>query len=212
MTVAQRDEIARNMQQKTTEELLAILVGNDQEQWSDAAFDAIRQTLRGRGVEAISRTLSERPCLGEEPTSDQLIMEPVPRYKGVRGWLLLFCISLTVFNPLSIIASLGAASTSDMFHDFRLAFMADEILSFIFAGLFIYVGACLWRVRSGAVKKAKVFLWCVVALNAILVVLTLMVSLPSHDDRAKAIASAIAALAWLAYLDSSKRVKATYDL
>jgi hypothetical protein len=117
-----------------------------------------------------------------------------------------------VFNPLSIIASLGAASTSDMFHDFRLAFMADETLSFIFAGLFIYVGACLWRVRLGAVKKAKVFLWCVVALNAILVALTLMVSLPSYDDRAKAIASAIAALAWLAYLDSSKRVKATYDL
>jgi hypothetical protein len=212
MTVAQSDEIARNMQQKTTEELLAILVNNDQEQWSDAAFDAIRQTLRGRGVEAISRTLSERPCFGGKPTTDQIIMEPVPRYKGVRGWLLLFCISLTVFNPLSIIASLGAVSTSDMFHDFRLAFMADEILSFIFAGLFIYVGTCLWRVRPGAVKKAKVFLWCVVALNAILVLLTLMASLPSHDDRAKAIASAIAALAWLAYLDSSKRVKATYDL
>jgi hypothetical protein len=33
---------------------------------------------------------------------------------------------------------------------------------------------------------------------AILVLLTLMASLPSHD-RAKAIASAIAALAWLAY-------------
>lgn len=89
MTVAQRDEIARNMHQKTTEELLAILVDNDQGQWSDAAFDAIRQTLRARGVEAISRNLSERPCLGEKRTTDQLIMEPVPRYKGVRGWLLL---------------------------------------------------------------------------------------------------------------------------
>jgi hypothetical protein len=81
MTVAQRDEIARSMQQKTTEELLAILADNDQRQWSDAAFDAIRQTLRGRGVEAICRTLSERPCLEEEPTTDQLIMEPVP---GIR--------------------------------------------------------------------------------------------------------------------------------
>jgi hypothetical protein len=78
------------MQQKTTEELLAILVNNDQEQWSDAAFDAIRQTLRGPGVEAISRIISEQPCFGGEPTTDQVIMEPVPRYKGVRGWLLLF--------------------------------------------------------------------------------------------------------------------------
>jgi bacteriorhodopsin len=90
--------------------------------------------------------------------------------------------------------------------------MADEILSFIFAGLFIYVGACLWRVRPRAVKKAKAFLWYVVALNAILVLLTLMASFPFHDDRAKAMASAIAALSWLAYLDSSKRVKATYEL
>jgi hypothetical protein len=117
-----------------------------------------------------------------------------------------------VFNTLSIIASLGAASTSDIFHDFRPGFVIDEILSFIFAGLFIYVGVCLWRVRRGAVKKAKVFLWCVVALNVILVLLTLVASLPSPDDRAKGIASAISALVWLAYLGSSKRVKATYDL
>ena len=39
-----------------------------------------------------------------------------------------------------------------------------------------------------------------------------MASLPSPDDRAKGIASAVSALVWLAYLDSSKRVKATYDL
>jgi hypothetical protein len=35
MTVAQRDEIARKLQQKTTEELLAILVDNDQGQWQE---------------------------------------------------------------------------------------------------------------------------------------------------------------------------------
>jgi hypothetical protein len=45
------DQIGRNMQQKTTEELLAIWSDNDREQWSDAAFDVIRETLTERGVE-----------------------------------------------------------------------------------------------------------------------------------------------------------------
>ena len=138
MPVVGAGQIIQNMQQKTTEELLAIWESNDRNQWSDAAFDAISRTLSARGV---------------PPPPQRVIMPPLapvidPRYKGVRGWLLLFCISLTIFNPLSIIASLGAASTSDMFHDFRPAFMIGEILSFIFAGLFIYVGVCLWQVSQ----------------------------------------------------------------
>jgi hypothetical protein len=197
MTIARSDEIARNMRQKTTVELLDIWTNNDRGQWSDIAFDAISVPLAERGVDI--------PLQG-------VFVPPPPRYKGVRGWLLLLCISLTVFNPLSIVASLGAVSTSDMFHDFWPAFMTYEILSFIFAGFFIYVGACLWRVRPGAVKKAKVFLWCVVALNAILVLWTRMAGLPSHDERGRAIGGIFGALVWIAYLESSKRVAATYDL
>jgi hypothetical protein len=48
MAVAQRDEIARNMQRKTTEELLDILVCNDRGQWSDMAFDVVRDVLKER--------------------------------------------------------------------------------------------------------------------------------------------------------------------
>jgi hypothetical protein len=195
MTVAQYDQIAQNMQQKTTEELLEIWGSNDRGQWSDSAFNAISQTLSERGVSI-------------PPQGD--FAPPPPRYKGVRGWLLLFCIGLTVLSPLAIIASLGAVSTSDMFHDFRPAFMIDELLSFIFAGLFIYVGICLWRVRPRAMKKAKMFLWCVIALDVIVALLTYMAGL--KPSAAKCVGGVIAALAWLAYLESSKRVKATYDL
>jgi hypothetical protein len=50
MTVTLSDQIAQGIQQKTTEELLAIWVNNDRNQWSGVAFDAISQTLSERGV------------------------------------------------------------------------------------------------------------------------------------------------------------------
>lgn len=42
------DQIARNMREKATDELVEILLRYDRGQWSDAAFDAARKTLGDR--------------------------------------------------------------------------------------------------------------------------------------------------------------------
>jgi hypothetical protein len=205
MAVTLGDQIAQNIQQKTTEELLAIWVRNDRRQWSDAAFDGISQTLSERGVIVPPQEVF-MPAL---PVIDQ-------RYKGVRGWLLFFCINLTVLTPLGIMGEYGAAG---MDIESIRGISIDGLISLAFAGFSIYVGVCLWRVRPGAVKKAKVFLWCIVALNAIVALLTFMAGLKLsangtmiHETLIKFVAGAITVLVWLAYLDSSKRVKATYGL
>lgn len=201
MTVAQPDQIARNMQEKTTEELLDIWTCNDRGQWSDSAFNATSQALSERGI-------SIPPQTSEAALS-------LERYKGVKGWLLFFCVSLTVLTPLRIMRDYGADGT-DIWSIRGIT--TDGLFSLALACFSICVGVCLWRVRPGAVKKAKVFLWCVIALDVIVALLTYMAGLgPSTNGKLtiesiiKCVAIAIGTLAWLGYLYSSKRVKATYE-
>jgi hypothetical protein len=203
--VAQRDQIAQSVQQKTTEELLAIWDSNDRNQWSDTTFEVIKQTLSEREVVIPPQVASEnQPCVAD--TS-------LERYRGVKGWLLFLCIGLTVLTPLRIIGEYGAAGM-DIESIRGISF--DGLFNLAFAGFSIYVGVCLWRVWLGAVKKAKVFLWCVVALNAIIALLAFKASLqPSADVTIvrtflKCVASAIIAAVWISYLHTSKRVKGTY--
>jgi hypothetical protein len=190
------DQIVETMQNKTTEELLEIWTTNDRGQWSDAAFDAVLQTLSERNVII-------------PPQNAAITSSPIPgRYKGVRGWLRFFCITLTIILPLSIIAPLGKITTSDIWHDFRPGFVIAEVLLLILAGFPIYVGVCLWRVRPGAVRKVKIFLWCLFVINTAIIILA-FASGPV-DDGAKLLASGGYSLVWLAYLSRSKRVEATY--
>ncbi len=44
------DQIKQNMEQRTTEDLLAIWIQNNRKRWSDEAFEAIIQVLTERGV------------------------------------------------------------------------------------------------------------------------------------------------------------------
>jgi hypothetical protein len=192
------EQIVETMHKKTTEELLEIWAANDRAQWSDTALEAARQTLSERNIIIPPQNA---------PVTSSPILE---QYKGVRGWLLFFCINLTVLSPLSIIAPLGKATTSDMWHDFRPGFVIAEVLSFILAGSSIYVGVCLWRVRPGAVKRTSIFLWCMLLLNAVIALLAFTGGSLSGNDGVVYIASVIPPAVWLAYLSSSKRVKATY--
>jgi hypothetical protein len=196
------DQIVENMRQKPTEELLAIWARNDREQWSDAAFEAIFKTLSERGVNVPPQGAFE---------------QPPPRYKGVSGWLLLFSLSLVVFNPLSVIDHFGAAYGSakrmfDLLQYLPVVVTFEVILNIAFAAFSIYAGICLWRVAPGAVKKAKMFLWCSLAWLALLAVL-LMTSWPASAKEFIGVARGVVyCLIWLAYLDGSKRVKATYEM
>jgi hypothetical protein len=60
------------------------------------------------------------------------------------------------------------------------------------------------------VRKARIFLWCVFVINVVIALLAFASG--SLDDGAKILASVGYPLVWLAYLSSSKRVKATFDL
>lgn len=146
-----------------------------------------------------------------------------PRYRGVGGWLLLFCLSLTVFSPLITLGSLAASYNKCIhsFHRFPGLLVVTVIDTLLIVGLMtfsIYAGVGLWRIRPGAVRTAKRFLLCVLGYLPIAAVLPFMAGLPPAATGAIIIhvideaMSGVAFFAiWYSYLNKSERVKATYQ-
>jgi hypothetical protein len=139
----------------------------------------------------------------------------------VQGWLLFFCISLTILSPLLTLANVfigyGAASlVAARFPGFMIATIIDSVLVLVIMALGIFAGVYLWGVKPGAVQIAKAYL-IVLAVYAVLEVPLFLAALPSSATDRFTERSTIAVLRtlfyvglWYSYLSKSKRVKATY--
>jgi small basic protein len=146
-----------------------------------------------------------------------------PKYKEVGGWLLFFCLTLTVFSPLiTIISLLSAYSGSDRVVDRYPGLMViTDIDTFLSLGLMafsVYAGVGLWRVTLGAVRTAKRYLLCLLAYAVVATILPFIAGLPSKVNEAMvefvfigSFRTAVYVAIWYAYLNKSARVKATFE-
>jgi len=145
-----------------------------------------------------------------------------PEYQGVGGWLLFFCISLTVLGPLLTVASLitGFGISAEAFREFPgllVMLIIDTVLSLGIAGFGLYAGLQLWRVRPGAVLTAKKYLYCALGYHILGIGLPWIAGLSPEDTKAMivdgirdTVRGLIYFAIWFSYLNQSKRVKATY--
>ena len=146
-----------------------------------------------------------------------------PRYRGVAGWLLFFCISLTILNPLATIFRLvisfhGDTAVFGRYPGLLLLTVADYVMTVVVMGLSIRAGISLWRVAPGAVRIATTYLYIGAAYTVVEPFTPLLAGLPSAVN-GEIVTSAITSvsrgilyyLIWLNYLRRSKRVKATYS-
>jgi hypothetical protein len=146
-----------------------------------------------------------------------------PQHYGVKGWLLLFCLSLTVFSPLLTLYNLSIAyeETSALFNRYpgmQTIFYTDLILSIALTAFSIYAGTALWNIKPGAVKIAKSYLLTLFAYTIIASVLPFQAGLPDSANDiimqeviVGAIRSVFYVVVWYWFLNVSVRVKATYD-
>lgn len=149
--------------------------------------------------------------------------EQLQKYKGVKGWLLVLCLALTVFSPLVSIINLssGYYMTSDFFPAFpgvEKIFYLDSLLSLIMIILGVRAGLALWTVKPGAVKTAKTYFLILLAYSVVAAALPFMAGLPSEVNYAMLpemvvglLQSLIFFRIWFSYLNRSKRVRATYS-
>src|SRR5262245_9871208 len=119
------------------------------------------------------------------PTMDEPRDGPI----GVGGWLLFFCLSLTVFSPLMTIVNLywTYQELSSLFWQFpRLCIVTilDFILSLGIMCFSISTGVTLWQRKPYAVRTAKRYLVTVLLYTIIASILPFMVGLPSQVNMA----------------------------
>ena len=199
-------------QQQFTLNNLACVKGMDDWKSLGALFrerptsDFVRQTI---GLEAWEREQVQSASLQTQ-------------YQGVGGWLLLFCVGLTILSPLLNLAAIG--QTMDAVRLVGTSFPNFATVAYIEIALIlgmivfsIYTGVALWAIRPKAVTTAKIYLCCVVVVAFFDLLLVSSLDLPgaaSSEARGAAISgivrSIIYAGIWMAYLNNSKRVEATY--
>jgi len=136
---------------------------------------------------------------------------------GVRGWLALFILGLTIAEPARMIIRID-----NLFQKSGLtrgtALEAAITLLLICFG--IYAGVRLWKIKPKAVRLAKWYLVALVIYSVLVLLANLgAISPPTKgqidtQEIGKEIGTAIGwmvfAIVWYSYLGNSKRVAATY--
>lgn len=144
------------------------------------------------------------------------------RYKGVKGWLLLLCLSLTILDPLAILFNIfyftDAAKPYFEGHPelFKMILITGicRIALMVFS---IYAGLALWKVLPGAVTAATRYFRAVFFYSVFVLFLPILVGVSQETYRemtatnfANSVVTVCYVGTWYLYLKRSKRVKATY--
>jgi hypothetical protein len=128
----------------------------------------------------------------------------------VRGWLLLLCVLLLVWQPISL--SLTIAGRLDSLSLRGLCFAAILAARFLAAALGIAAGLSLMQRRPGAVSLARASLIVSAAIDVLIYATPWYPNnRPPGDAPLILIGTLMYYALWLGYLSRSKRVASTFD-
>lgn len=166
--------------------------------------EAAREALAAETCKRQIEIEPQKPPAGPESESHE-------KYRGVGGWLALFVFALIVGGPIMTIINVAGE-----FEEFGVVFItvADAVISAALAGLGIYAGISLLRLKPNAVRIAKRYL---IAYGIYTMVLLIMVVIaasgdaqPSVETAGPVIRSFGFVIIWYQYLEKSKRIAITF--
>lgn len=148
-------------------------------------------------------------------------MNDEARYRGIRGWLLLLCINLTILDPAAIVLGVfGALPLADFekHPEMQRFMLISGGFRLGLAAFSVYAGTALWRIQQDAPRTARRYLQAAAIYSAFALLLPGMVGLPAElyaEMVGASLVSSMATLcyvaAWYVYLGRSKRVRATFQ-
>jgi hypothetical protein len=120
-----------------------------------------------------------------------------PEITGVRGWLLLFCIMVTIYAPARTAAEV-------IFGPWGYS----SVIVLCLAALAFFTGISLWQVNSRALLLTKVLLIVLFCLGTLGLVVDVVNG--TRLDRGSDLEFMTEAAIWYWYFKKSKRVRATF--
>lgn len=157
-------------------------------------------------------------------TPDGSLQTDMSRRKGVRGWLLVFCLMLTLVGPLisSWVMAEKYQSLAPFFAGSRsleAAVFISIVIEACSVAFGVYAGIGLWSIRPGAVDTAKKALLLGLAANVVTTALLIATGPASaaegrllHQLTINIIPDLIFFTVCFAYLNKSTRVQLTYQV
>jgi hypothetical protein len=145
------------------------------------------------------------------------------KYRSVGGWLLLFCLILTVFSPLGnmiiYVATFDKVTCYfEQFPGLKTPFIIETTLTIGLMAFSVFAGICLWQIRPNAVSIAKAYLAVFLGVAILEIFLPLTGGLPPEvwgpvvkEGFRQAAGQYMFYWIWSSYLNKSKRVAATYS-
>lgn len=138
---------------------------------------------------------------------------------GVKGWLLLLCVVLTIITPGYVFLILFSEWRDSVAFFDSIPLVRDVVLieTFSYSGIALfsmYAGWALWTRKKGAVRTAKMYLvaQCIVGISTMVILAGMINDRETTNGFAKAALNGIWHLVvWYWYLSKSKRVAATYS-
>lgn len=164
------------------------------------------------------------PAVHTNPWPTQAVPAPVEGPKGVGGWLVFFCVSLTILSPLVVLSQTAStwaqlAPVIDSYPALTRAILFESIGTGALAVYGIIVGIMIWSGSLKGRKMAKTFLLIrLVAFIAIEGITVAMISDLPTQMLEGAISGAVTSVfqvliytaVWWSYFKKSVRVKNTY--
>jgi hypothetical protein len=142
--------------------------------------------------------------------------------KGVKGWLLLMCISLTILDPSSILLNLIIITNlTKPYYDKNAGLLKMVLIngtcSIGLAVFSIYAGLSLWKVLPNALSTARKYLLAISIYSVFSSFIPTLVGLQaetvkniSGNNVLNSLLTVLYASAWYFYLKKSRRVETTY--
>ena len=159
-------------------------------------------SLRDQLSKEIAQSRKERP----RPPIDQSDRKPL---QGVGGWLLFFCISLTILTPAVFVNLL--VSPRYPRPTFTVISLAPLVARALLAVYGIVIGVRLWLIRSNSPRQTQTFLFVNLAISLVQAVFGSLI----HGNILVSIGGFLLEAAylfiWMLYFRNSRRVANTFQ-
>jgi len=158
--------------------------------------------------------------------STKVILKNEENLSGIGGWLLFFCIVITIFNPLRTAYQLieEYAAIEGLTADFPFLndlVYTETVFSVLLALISIFVGIKIWSVNKTKITIVSVRMWLAIlfaALIAIPLILEFIIYATFNQNGylytfswLTILGNAIYAIIWWQYFKRSVRVKNTFS-